>query len=330
MKQTNISVFIPHSGCKNTCSFCNQKTISGCDRPVTPEQLEEILSEQQPVLESNDTRAQIAFFGGSFTAIDRDYMCDLLKTASEFTKKHPEQFCGIRCSTRPDCIDSEILDILKHYGMTAIELGAQSMNDDVLLANRRGHTAEDVRRASKLIKQYGFELGLQMMTGLYMDKPEYCIQTAEEFIKLCCDTVRIYPTVILKGTELDRLKNEGLYDSFDFDQTVELCTTLLQMFESAGIPVIRLGLHASRDVEKNMTGGVYHQALREICESRALLRLEQEQAPEAGKYVFYTDRHNISKVTGHRGCNRDALLKRGVTFKIKEEAGTLLRAERIG
>ena len=182
MKQTNISVFIPHYGCTHICSFCNQKTISGHSEPVTEKELESILEGQLENLKDSGTKAQIAFFGGSFTAIDRDYMIRLLTVAKRYTDAYPEQYDGIRCSTRPDCIDEEILGILKSYGMTAIELGAQSMNDEVLTANRRGHTAEDVRRASRLIKQSGFELGLQMMVGLYKSTPKDESDTIDKII----------------------------------------------------------------------------------------------------------------------------------------------------
>lgn len=329
MKQTNISVFVTHSGCPHICSFCNQRTISGHAAPITPEELDELLSKQQPVLEQSGTAAQIAFFGGSFTAIDRRYMINLLECAHSFIKRFPKQYVSLRCSTRPDCIDGEILDILVQYGMRSIELGAQSMNDEVLIANRRGHTAEDVRRASRLIKEGGFELGLQMMTGLYKDRPEYCIDTAREFIELGCDTVRIYPTVILKGTELDRLRAAGQYESFTFDETVVLCTSLLSMFDRAGIPVIRLGLHASEDVKENMTGGVYHPAMREICESGLFLEKLRKQMPDKGKYIVYTDKRNISRVTGHGRCNKKALAQQGITFVIKEEAGTEVRVEKL-
>ncbi len=329
MKQTNISVFIPHNGCKNTCSFCNQRTISGHSEQITPDTLYELLKEQQPYLERTDRRAQIAFFGGSFTAIDREYMCSLLKVAKEFVTAYPKEFCGIRCSTRPDCIDEEVLTALKGYGMTAIELGAQSMSDEVLFANRRGHTAQDVRKAAKLIKSFGFELGLQMMTGLYKDTPESCIYTAEEFIKLRPDTVRIYPTVILKGTELDELRAKGIYETFGFEKTIDLCAELLEKFSQHNISVIRMGLHASEDVEKNMTGGVYHPALREIVESRGFLKRMLEITEVGGKYIFYTDKSNISKIIGQGGYNRNILQGKNITFKIKEEKGTQLRAERI-
>lgn len=329
MKQTNISVFIPHNGCKNTCSFCNQRTISGRSEQITPDALYELLKEQQPHLERTDRRAQIAFFGGSFTAIDREYMCSLLEVAQKFVREYPEQFCGIRSSTRPDCIDEEVLTVLRSYGMTAIELGAQSMSDEVLLSNRRGHSAEDVRKAAKLIRAFGFELGLQMMTGLYKDVPASCLYTAEEFIKLSPDTVRIYPTVILKGTELDELREKGIYKTFSFDETIDLCAELLEKFTQHNIPVIRMGLHASEDVEKNMTGGVYHPALREIVESRIFLKRMLAITEEGGRYVFYTDKSNISKIIGQGGYNRSILQGKNITFKIKEEKGTDIRAERI-
>ena len=310
--------------------YMNSPETPVYSEPVTEKELESILEGQLENLKDSGTKAQIAFFGGSFTAIDRDYMIRLLTVAKRYTDAYPEQYDGIRCSTRPDCIDEEILGILKSYGMTAIELGAQSMNDEVLTANRRGHTAEDVRRASRLIKQSGFELGLQMMTGLYKDTEQYCIDTAKEFIALHCDTVRIYPTVILKNTELGRLHESGMYDSFTFEQTTRLCARLLDMFNKAGVAVIRMGLHASRDVEQEMIGGVYHPALREIAESILYLEKMNAVCEDGGKYVFYTDKRNISKIIGQGGANRNALSQRGISFKIKEEKGTDLRAERIG
>ena len=331
MRQTNLSIFIPHKGCPNTCSFCNQRFISGSERAPTPEEVRAILAGQVPLLQRNDLQAEIAFFGGSFTAVDRDYRRELLLAASEYVKAFPEQYVGIRCSTRPDCIDEGIMEELKLFGVTAVELGAQSMKDDVLRANLRGHTAEDVRRASRLIKAYGIELGLQMMTGLYMDKPEYCLQTAHEFAELNCDTVRIYPTVILKGTMLDELKEKELYHSFSFEDTVELCAMLMDFFDSVNIPVIRLGLHASEEVEKQMTGGVYHPALGEVVESRRMLHkmLGVMQQQKVKKFIVYTDRKNMSLVSGHGGCNREILAQLGITFKLKEKSGVHIEIEPV-
>ncbi len=329
MKQTNLSIFIPHRGCPNRCSFCNQRTISGSVAPPTAQEVKQLLSEQQPVLEKNRTAAEIAFFGGSFTAVERDYMEQLLETAAFFTQNFPQQYNGIRCSTRPDCIDEERLDILRSYGMTAIELGAQSMCDRVLEANFRGHTAADVEKAARLIKKYGFSLGLQMMTGLYLDTANDCKKTAESFIALECDTARIYPTVILDGTQLGELFKKGEYRSFGFEETIDLCAELLEKFSAAGIPVIRLGLHASRDVEENMLGGVYHPALREKVESRIFLRkmLEQMKKTGARRFRIYTDRRNFSRIIGQKKENRERLLENGFSFELSERSGAVLEIE---
>lgn len=329
MKQTNLSIFIPHKGCPNTCSFCNQRFISGSERAPAPEEVRAVLAGQVNLLQKNGLQAEIAFFGGSFTAVDKDYRRALLYAASEYVKEFPEQYVGIRCSTRPDCIDEGILDELKLYGVTAVELGAQSMNDEVLKANLRGHTAEDVRKAGRLIKEYGIELGLQMMTGLYKDKPCYCLETAKEFAGLKADTVRIYPTVILKGTMLDELREKGLYQSFTFEETVELCAELEIFFEERSIPVIRLGLHASEGVEGQMTGGVYHQALGEIVKGRIMLKRMREKMGSIGgkRFVVFTDKRNVSLVVGHKGENRKMLLEEGISFRIKERSGVYLEVE---
>ncbi len=331
MKQTNLSIFIPHYGCPNCCSFCNQRTISGTKIPPTADEVYQILAEQQKQLSEKDMCAEIAFFGGSFTAVDREYMVSLLKTAQYFTVNHPRQFRGIRCSTRPDCIDREILGILKEYGMTTIELGAQSMNDTVLTANRRGHSADDVRKAAGLIREYGFTLGLQMMTGLYKDRPEYCIETAREFIRLGADCVRIYPTVILKNTYLGELYEQGEYGSFGFEETIDLCAELLNMFSKAEIPVIRLGLHSGGDFDGEILGGVYHPALREICEGRIMFHRMKKAMAESGKTRFriYTDRRNISLISGHKKENKLKLSELGYSFSITQEDGTDLRIEAL-
>ncbi|MBR3789881.1 MAG: radical SAM protein, partial [Clostridia bacterium] len=175
MKHSNISLFVPHAGCPNQCSFCNQKTISGRVKELTKEEVKRTLEfASNSKLSAENT--EIAFFGGSFTAINRDYMISLLEEAKPFIDNG--LFSGIRISTRPDSIDEEVLGILKSYKVTAIELGAQSTNDEVLLYNRRGHTKADIINASLLIKKYGFSLGLQMMTGLYKSTRNRDIETA--------------------------------------------------------------------------------------------------------------------------------------------------------
>ncbi|MCH5208379.1 MAG: radical SAM protein [Oscillospiraceae bacterium] len=325
MKKTNVSIFIPHIGCPHLCSFCDQKSISGAQKPPTAKEVKTLLEEQSEHLLSKGMTAEIAFFGGSFTAIPRGYMTELLEAAGEAVEKFPA-YTGIRCSTRPDRIDGEIVDVLKRYGVTAVELGAQSMSDEVLKANERGHTAEDVYRASELIKSAGMELGLQMMTGLYLDTPERSLETCCEFIKIKPETVRIYPTVILENTRLGELYKSGVYESFSFEETVELCARMLKMFDKNGISVIRMGLHASKELEEKMLGGVYHPSFREIVESRLFLNEISDRLEKLGKgsYTLFTDRKNISKAIGQKRENILKLREKGYDIKVKEKTGAYL------
>ncbi len=325
MKKTNVSIFIPHAGCPHLCSFCDQRTISGSVKAPDAGEVFELLKEQAPHLEERGMIAEIAFFGGSFTAIERGYMESLLTAADRALKKFPV-YTGIRCSTRPDCVDESIVGVLKKYGVTAVELGAQSMSDEVLSANDRGHTAEDVRRAARLIGESGIELGLQMMTGLYRDTPENCLYTADQFIKLRPETVRIYPTVILRNTRLGELFESGEYRSFSFEETVELCVKLHRIFTENGVRIIRMGLHASPDVERDMLGGVYHPALREIVESRIFLEDLKRQilGVEKGKHLVYTDPKNISKAVGQKKCNINALAELGYEVEFKPRPGVYI------
>lgn len=317
MSHANISIFVPHKGCPNDCSFCNQRAISGQIAPATPLDVEKAV---QTALENNiDPRnTEIAFFGGSFTAIEREYMISLLTAAKHFLDTH--FFAGIRVSTRPDAIDKEVLKTLKNYGVTAIELGAQSMDDEVLSANHRGHTSDDVRRASALIKEYGFELGLQMMTGLYKSSFEKDLQTAKEIIKLQPDTVRIYPTVVLKNTHLGNLYEKSEYTAPTAEESVPLCAELLQMFENEDIKVIKLGLHSSETVESDMLGGGYHPAFRELCEGYIYLSKMLQKLSVKDKnhpYCIFVRNKDLSKAKGQQKRNEKALKNQGFSCIIK-------------
>ena len=241
-------MFIPFNGCPHRCSFCDQRSITGEQRQPSPDDVRRTVEKALDSLKENSIHSEIAFFGGSFTAIDRAYMISLL----DATAPYIDRFKGIRISTRPDCIDDEVLTLLRSYKVSSIELGAQSMSDEVLTANDRGHTAEDVRTASKLIKRYGFSLGLQMMTGLYKSSDELDRQTASEFIALRPDTVRIYPTIVMKGTRLGELYEEGAYHPQELDSAVKLCADLLKLFEENDIRVIRLGLHDSESLRRRI------------------------------------------------------------------------------
>ena len=311
MKKGNISIFVPHLGCPQQCSFCNQKTITGKEKQPTPE---DVRMAVETALKRKGFEYEIAFFGGSFTAIDRQYMKSLLEAAGEYANN--ERIKGIRISTRPDFIDEEILSVLKTYGVSSIELGAQSMDDEVLKANLRGHTAADVENASRLINEHGFELGLQMMTGLYKDTDEKAVQTAKKIAALKPKTVRIYPTVVLKNTFLAELYEKEEYKPQTVDDAANLCTKLLAIFEEANIAVIRLGLHASEDIKKNMVAGAYHESFGEIVQSRILLNRILENPPAS--YEIMVNPKSVSKLKGNGKRNIYFLIEKGYNIKITQ------------
>lgn len=283
----------------------------------TPEDVRSAIETALNSLIENSIHSEIAFFGGSFTAIDREYMRSLL----DATVPTIDRFKGVRISTRPDCIDDEVLNLLKAYHVTTIELGAQSMDDTVLFANDRGHTAEDVRRAAGLIKAHGFDLGLQMMTGLYQSTPDSDLQTAREFIALQPSCVRIYPTIVMKGTRLGAYYEQGLYQPQTLEEAVALCARLIGLFEENDIRVIRVGLHDSESLKENRLAGPYHPAFRELCESRIMLdrAISLLRQRDAGKYTLRVSPRCRSKMTGNKKSNLLALKERGYEIQIKED-----------
>lgn len=322
MKKGNISIFVPHLGCPCACSFCNQKTITGRQEQPTAQTVKDTV---ETALKRKNYEYEIAFFGGSFTAVERDYMIELLQSAYEYVKNGSVK--GIRISTRPDCIDEEILDILKNYSVTSIELGAQSMDDEVLEANRRGHTAQDVVNASSLIKSYGFELGLQMMTGLYKDTREKAIETAKKIIDIKPDTLRIYPTVVLKGTYLAELYEKEEYKPLNAEESAELVSILVPMFENAGIKIIRLGLHSSEDIKKNMLAGGFHDSFGELVKSKIMLN--KILALPEGDYQIFVNPRSLSKLKGNNKSNIYLLMERGYNVKIITDNGMAVDELRI-
>lgn len=332
MKHSNISIFIPHAGCPHMCSFCNQKTISGSVSAPTAEDVHRICS--KALLEVKDRKScEIAFFGGSFTAIERDYMISLLEAAREYIGEYG--FYGIRVSTRPDFIDDEILETLKRYGVTSVELGAQSMKNKVLAANERGHSVEDVYKASALIRKYGFELGLQMMVGLYKSTLKDELDTRDRIINIHPDTVRIYPVAVLEGTKLAELYRSGEYELMRMEDVISLCAYTLLAFHEQGIEVIKCGLHASDDVQGNMVAGFYHPAFRELCESRIYRDKMQKLIIESGNEIslmqvirrnirwnikgvtFSVNPSCVSRAIGHKKENADYIRETfGIDIKV--------------
>ncbi|MEE3450277.1 MAG: radical SAM protein [Acutalibacteraceae bacterium] len=323
MKHGNISVFVPHNGCPHQCSFCNQKSITGVQYQPTPEDVDNAVYTALAFQKKYDY--EIAFFGGSFTAINREYMLSLLNAAYKYVKSGDVR--GIRLSTRPDAIDREVLDILKSYGVTSIELGAQSMCDEVLSANLRGHTSDDVANSSRLIKEYGFSLGLQMMTGLYKSSYDRDVYTAKRIIELAPETVRVYPTITLGGTMLGDLYLKGEYIPQTLDESVDLCALLLKMFWKNNIEVIRLGLHYSEDLKKGMLFNNYHPAFKELCESKIFIDEFRKQFGidenacfnESVNVTVSINPKSVSKFVGQGRENIKRLALQGINVNIVQD-----------
>lgn len=316
MRHVNVGLFVPHSGCPHQCSFCNQKAISGHTQQVCAS---DVAKAVEIALKNPDSAGgEIAFFGGSFTAIEREKMLELLEEAYKYVLSG--SFKGIRISTRPDAIDNEICDILKRYGVTAVELGAQSMDDEVLRLNRRGHTSNDVVNAIKMLQSYGFETGLQMMTGLYGSTKEESIETAKKIIALKPDTVRIYPTVVIENTELAELYRSGEYIPQTVDEAAEICAELLMMFYQNDIRVIRTGLHSGGGVEGDYVAGAYHPAFKELCEGKIYLKkaldfIEKHNLPK-GRIYIYVKPSAVSQAVGQKKTNLQALERLGYIAKV--------------
>lgn len=320
MPHTNVALFVPHAGCPHQCSFCNQRAITGSAGSLHPVEVTAACERAAATMHSDPEQAEIAFFGGSFTAVEEAYRTALLQAAYPYVERG--LFAGIRISTRPDAIDEAILAQLRRFGVTAIELGAQSMDDDVLRRNGRGHTAADVERASRLIHTFDMALGLQMMTGLPGSSPDTDRRTAARLCALCPDTLRIYPAVVMEGTPMADWYREGTYTPPTLEEAVGLGAKLLKFAEwERGIPVIRMGLHAGGEVESAYVAGPYHPAFRELCESRLYRGLAYDAlrraAPHGGRATLWVSPNALSKMIGQKRDNIAWLASRGYTVAVR-------------
>ena len=312
-KHVNIPVFIPHLGCPNMCVFCNQRRISGTvaySRDDVVKTIEDALATVMP-----EQEAQIAFFGGSFTGIDRAEMLYLLEVGYGYVKSGRVR--SIRLSTRPDYIDEEILGILSQYGVKTIELGLQSMSDRVLAACRRGHTAETAREACRMIKERGFELIGQMMIGLPDSTEADEIYTAREICSLGADGARIYPTVVFLDTELADMTARGEYAPLSVEEAVRRSASALEVFVRDSVRVIRIGLQASEALVEGSgvyEGSEYHEAIGELCYGE-LFRRRIDAAMADGDFLGKRVRvsvapRSISRAAGLRAANKEYFIKK--------------------
>lgn len=336
----NIPIFIPHMGCPNMCVFCNQRKISGktCfDREAVRTEIENALSTIP-----RECEVEIAYFGGSFTGIDRELMIYLLDVAQSFIDRDGDghaRVTGIRMSTRPDYINGEILDILSNYTISAIELGLQSMDDSVLEKSKRGHNSLCAEKACEMIVRRGFELVGQMMIGLPASTPESEIYTAKKICDMGAVGARIYPTVVFYETELADMAKSGEYEMLELEDAVKRSADVLEVFEARGVDCIRIGLCSSDNLsdESCVMGGANHPALGELVLGEYLYKrmsslIEQSgEAADGRTAIFTVPRGRLSASIGQRGKNRDRLKEnyrlKSVIIREGDESGVTLRIQ---
>lgn len=297
------------------------KKITGVSTDVTSEDARNIIEECLETIDK-DADVEIAFFGGSFTAIDIDIQKSLLSVAKEYVEKGLVK--DIRMSTRPDCIDEDILSMLKEYKTSIIELGVQSLDEKVLLDSIRGHQSEIVYKSSKMIKNSGIKLGLQMMIGLPADTEEKCIFTAKKFVELKPDCVRVYPTLVVKDTGLEKLMEQNKYNPFTLEESVNIVKKVLVLFYVNNINVIRVGLQATDDIQigKAVLAGPYHPAFRELVEADMIkdyLEFVILQNKNIKQILVKSNKKNISKIIGNKKTNVKYMEEKfGVLLKTQE------------
>ena len=304
-RHVNIPIFIPHYGCPNDCVFCNQRKITG--KPSYSK--DSVINEIDTAISTVDTAnssVELAFFGGSFTAIPRSEMLGLLEISDKYIESGI--ISGVRLSTRPDAISDEILDILTAHGVKTIELGLQSFSDKVLAAAKRGHTALDSEKACKLIKKRGFTLIGQMMVGLPLSTVEDEINTAQTICDLGCDGARVYPTVVFPDTRLMEMTRSGEYTPLTTEEAVERTAEVLSVFADSGVKVIRIGLCSNETLRDPVYEGSYHPSVGELSLNRFYLKKMTKMLKEitdiSGKTVtFSVSKGKISQAVGQKRYN---------------------------
>lgn len=306
-----IPFFIPHSGCPHLCVFCNQRNITGVHSSLEVSSIPARINEYSKTNNTNDA-VQVAFYGGSFTALPLETQKSYLEAVQPFIRSGHVR--SLRLSTRPDCINNEILELLAKYGVETVELGAQSMHDTVLAHSGRGHTALDTADAVTQLRQAGFRVGLQLMPGLPGDSEKTWIETVERSISLGPDFVRIYPALVIKDTPLERMYRAGRYIPLTLEEAVLLCKRALLLFGSSGIDVIRIGLQPSEELQKpeTVTAGPYHPAFRQLVESSILydgMRAVLSARNNAVDPTFLIHPDDISNAIGQKRSNIETLKK---------------------
>ena len=321
-KHSNIPIFIPELACPHQCVFCDQEKISGTYSIPQPADVKDIVERYLETIPENRT-IDIAFFGGSFTGLSVDLQEQYLKEAFKFIKNR--KVSGIRLSTRPDYINEPILELLKKYSVTTIELGAQSTSQEVLNESGRGHTVENIRDASNLICKYGFELGLQMMIGLPGDSYERSIQTAKDIVSLGACNTRIYPAIVVKHTAMEKLYQSGKYSPLTLEQAVEWTKDIVHIFEENNVSILRMGLHPSDELVtgKSLIAGPFHASFKEMVMTQIWkelidMELQSINSNFSNNIKITVSDRQIHNAIGYRQTNREQLVSRGYTVRFEQ------------
>ncbi|MBP3816639.1 MAG: radical SAM protein [Firmicutes bacterium] len=346
-KKAIIPIFVPHIGCTESCVFCDQKQITAREKAPSEEEVRKTIDTWLSTLLNSGEELEIAFYGGSFTAIPLSMQQHYLSIAKEYLDKG--LVSSLHLSTRPDCISPEILDLLKDYGVKTIELGVQSFDDKVLEKSKRGHNSDTVREACQMIKDAGFDLGIQLMIGLPGDSYESCIYSANETVKLMPKLARLYPCLVLQGTELMEMYRTGDYIPLSREEALSRTKEMYRILEDAGIYIMRVGLKSTDIINSKNLGeinqGTYHPAFRELVEGELAKEEIQSQIdmlltrkkdnskvegsidsgssnPHKARLVISCHPESMSLAAGHEGVNREYFAKRYPEFTIgfqKEE-----------
>ena len=312
-----IPIFVPMEGCPHQCVFCNQDRITGFKDRITADKVRNIADEYLSTMDRENSTIEISFFGGTFTAIREEKQRELLSVAKEYKEKG--LIDKIRMSTRPDAIDDYILSYLKEYKADIIELGVQSLDDDILVSAGRGHSVQDVINASKLIKEYGFTLGHQIMPGLPNDNFELDIETAKKSIEMKPDIVRIYPALLIKDTPMERMYNRGEYTPYTLEQAVEISKKLYMLYEENNIKVIRVGLQPTDTIREggDVITGPFHPAFRELVEGSIFADKIREKLQESKKGVVKINSKDVSKLYANKKFYYNKLLNDGYNITVE-------------
>ena len=315
-----IPIFIPHKGCNNECVFCNQRRITAHSDPLKPSDIHKTVEQYMSTLSKmNMSEIELSFFGGSFTGIPMGEQKAFLAVAQDYKTRGVIQ--KIHLSTRPDYIDRPILENLKAFGVDTIELGAQSFADHVLAASHRGHDSAAIYHSCRLIKEYGFNLGIQLMIGLPGDTFEDDIFSAEETVRIAPSIVRLYPTVIIEDTGLYDMFRKGTYRPLSSDNAIRCTAAMYRIIDGAGINIIRVGLKSSDIInDKTIDSGTFHPAFRQLVEgliAREDLEAQLEGLPEGTAVSCASHSDSFNNMIGHKASNKKYFSEKFPSLRIK-------------